>query len=201
MSKTSSSKQSKGGALSAVSVAFLENNTFLKKFLTRFFSDQQDIEDVAQEAYLRAYVAEQNKNIEQPKAYLFRVAKNIALTKLTKKSRQITDYIADLGASVVIQSEAAAEDEVEAEQTLGLYCEAVAALPEKCRQVFLRQSFTVGSYRPGTARSHHITMMQNSLAKVRPPSIRRKATNCPCWPSPGGAFIPLSPTAIYPYPC
>ena len=92
---------------------------------------------MAQEAYLRAYVAEQHKNIEQPKAYLFRVAKNIALTKLTKKSRQITDYIADLSTSVVIQSEAAAEDEVEAEQTLGLYCEAVAALPEKCRQVFL----------------------------------------------------------------
>ncbi len=43
--------------LSAVSVAFLENHAFLKRFLTRFFSDRQDIEDVAQEAYLRAYVA------------------------------------------------------------------------------------------------------------------------------------------------
>jgi len=92
MNRANNSKQAKGGALSAVSVAFIENNTFLKKFLMRFFSEQQDIEDVAQEAYLRAYVAEQHKNIEQPKAYLFRVAKNIALTKLTKKSRQITDY-------------------------------------------------------------------------------------------------------------
>lgn len=124
-------------ALSAVSAAFLENHAFLKRFLARFFSDRQDIEDVAQEAFLRAYVAEQQKEIEQPRAYLFRIAKNLALTKLTKKSKNITDYLEESGASVVIEWGAAADSEVEAEESLGLYCEAVAALPEKCRQVFL----------------------------------------------------------------
>ncbi len=123
--------------LSAVSAAFLENNAILKRFLARFFSDSQDIEDVAQEAYLRAYVAEQQKEIEQPKAYLFRIARNLALTQLKKKSKKITDYLEDSGASVVIECGAAADTEVEAQESLGLYCEAVAALPEKCRQVFL----------------------------------------------------------------
>jgi RNA polymerase sigma-70 factor (ECF subfamily) len=123
--------------MSAVSTAFLENYDFLKRFLARFFSNRQDIEDVAQEAFLRAYIAEQQKDIEQPKAYLFRIAKNLALTKLTKKSKKITDYLEECSASVVIECGAAADCEVEAQQTLGLYCEAVAALPEKCRQVFL----------------------------------------------------------------
>ncbi len=123
--------------LSAVTAAFLVNHDFLKRFLGRFFSDSQDIEDVAQEAYLRAYVAEQQKVIEQPKAYLFRIARNLALTQLTKKSTKITDYLEESDASVVIECGAAADSEVEAEETLGLYCEAVAALPEKCRQVFL----------------------------------------------------------------
>ncbi len=123
--------------VSSVSAAFLENDTFLKRFLARFFSNRQDIEDVAQEAYLRAYVAEQQKEIEQPRAYLFRIAKNLALTKLTKKSKKITDYLEESGASVVIECGAAADSEVEAEESLGLYCEAIAALPEKCRQVFL----------------------------------------------------------------
>ncbi len=123
--------------LSAVSAAFLVNHDFLKRFLARFFSDSQDIEDVAQEAYLRAYVAEQQKEIEQPKAYLFRIARNLALTQLTQKSKKITDYLEESGASVVIECGAAADSEVEAEESLGLYCEAVAALPEKCRQVFL----------------------------------------------------------------
>ena len=123
--------------LSAVSAAFLVNHDFLKRFLARYFSDSQDIEDVAQEAYLRAYVAEQQKEIEQPKAYLFRIARNLALTQLTAKSKKITDYIEECGASVVIECVAAADIEVEAQESLGLYCEAVAALPEKCRQVFL----------------------------------------------------------------
>jgi RNA polymerase sigma-70 factor (ECF subfamily) len=123
--------------LSSVSAAFLENHAFLERFLARFFSNQQDIEDVAQEAYLRAYVAEQQKEIEQPKAYLFRIAKNLALTKLTRKSKKITDYLEESSASVVIECGAAADSEVEAQESLGLYCEAVAALPEKCRQVFL----------------------------------------------------------------
>ena len=123
--------------LSAVSAAFLENHAFLERFLARFFSNSQDIEDVAQEAYLRAYVAEQQKDIEQPKAYLFRIARNLALTQLTAKSKKITDYIEECGASVVIECGAGADSEVEAQESLGLYCEAIAALPEKCRQVFL----------------------------------------------------------------
>jgi RNA polymerase sigma-70 factor (ECF subfamily) len=122
---------------SAVSAAFVANFDFLKRFLARFFSDRQDIEDVAQEAYLRAYVAEQKKEIEQPKAFLFRIARNLALTQLTRKSRQITDYIEDSADSIVIEGGATVDSEVEAQQSFGLYCEAVAALPEKCRQVFL----------------------------------------------------------------
>ncbi len=124
-------------SLSAVSAAFVANIDFLKRFLARFLSDRQDIEDVTQEAYLRAYVAEQKKDIEQPKAFLFRIARNLALTQLTKKSKQITDYIEDYGDSTVIESGATVDGEVEAQQYFGLYCEAVAALPEKCRQVFL----------------------------------------------------------------
>lgn len=123
--------------MSAVSAAFVDNSAFLRRFLARFFSDSHDIEDVAQEAYLRAYVAEQQKDIEQPKAFLFRIAKNVALTKLSRKSEKITDYIEECSVSVVIEYGAAADSEVEAEESLGLYCEAVAALPEKCRQVFL----------------------------------------------------------------
>ena len=134
---TSDQRAKNQQTLSAVSAAFVEHNIFIKKFLTRFFPNQQDIEDVAQEAFLRAFVAEQKKCIEQPKAYLFRIAKNIALTKLSKKSEKMTEYIEESGAAMVVESVAAADIEAEAQQSLGIYCEAVAALPEKCRQVFL----------------------------------------------------------------
>ncbi len=124
-------------AQSAITSAFLECSTFLKKFLAGFLRSRQDVEDVAQEAYLRAFIAEQREKIEQPKAFLFHVAKNLALTRLTQKSRQITDYIEEAGATVVIETAAGTDEELEARQCLDLYCAALAALPEKCRQVFL----------------------------------------------------------------
>jgi len=136
-SNPAATSQREGSAPSAVTVAFLESSTFLKKFLSRFVPRPQDIEDVAQEAYLRAYMAEQRESIEQPKAFLFRVAKNLALTRLSRKSSQITDYIEEAAESTVLHTAAASDEELEAQQSFGLYCEAVAALPEKCRQVFL----------------------------------------------------------------
>lgn len=123
--------------LSAVSSAFLENNTFLKKYLARFLSELQDIEDVVQETYLRAYKAESRKAIDQPKAFLFRIARNLALTELTKKSHQITDFLEDITLSAVTEAGASVEDEIEARQNLGIYCEAVAVLPERTRRVYL----------------------------------------------------------------
>ena len=118
-------------------MSFLENTSFLKRFLTRYFSSRQDIEDVVQETYLRAHIEEQKKGVEHPKAFLFRVAKNVALKKLSKKSRQITDYIEDLASPVVLETEASVTEHLEAEELLGLYCEAVTTLPAKCREVFL----------------------------------------------------------------
>lgn len=122
---------------SAVTAAFLECNGFLRKFLAGFLRVQQDIEDVAQEAYLRAYMAEQRESIDQPAPFLFRVAKNLALTRLSRKSRLITDYIEEADATVVAETAAGSDEELEAHECLGLYCEALASLPEKCRQVFL----------------------------------------------------------------
>ncbi|MBT5331907.1 MAG: RNA polymerase sigma factor [Porticoccaceae bacterium] len=121
-----------------VSSMFLEHATFLKRFLAKFLSSEQDIEDVAQEAYLKAYSAEQDKGcIEQPKAFLFSIAKNLALNELTRKSRRMTDYIEDCQSQVSMESAATVENEVEANHSIGLYCEAVANLPEKCRRVYL----------------------------------------------------------------
>lgn len=137
MNKPAEPNIARDRSLSGVTIAFVENSKFIKRYLTRFLSSQQDIEDVAQEAYLRAYSAEKRGDINHPKAFLFRIAKNVALTELTRKSRQITDYLDESSPAPLAEAGASADDELEASQSLGLYCEAVAALPERCRQVFL----------------------------------------------------------------
>ena len=120
-----------------VSDTFLEHETFLKKFIKRFFSNIQDVEDVVQETYLRAYVAEQKTEISQHKSFLFSTAKNIALTKLSKKSKQITDFIEEYSNDNNLESEPSSEEVFDGQQQLKLYCAAVAALDGKCREAFL----------------------------------------------------------------
>jgi RNA polymerase sigma factor (sigma-70 family) len=121
----------------AVFAAFVRHQVPLKRFIARFMRNPSDVEDIAQEAFLRAFSVEQGRPIEQPKSFLFRIAKHIALNQLTQKSRQITDYIEDSGGSDVIPLEGSAEDEAIARETLGLHCEAVATLPPQCRQAYL----------------------------------------------------------------
>ncbi|TQV78944.1 RNA polymerase sigma factor [Exilibacterium tricleocarpae] len=123
--------------MSAISCAFLENISFLKRFLSRFLRDQQDIEDVVQEAYLRAYNAEQKKDIEQPKAFLFQIAKNLALNELSRKARQVTEYIEDSDSNTLTDTGSTTEEELEAREHIALFCEAIAALPERRRRVCL----------------------------------------------------------------
>jgi RNA polymerase sigma factor (sigma-70 family) len=124
-------------ATTAVYAAFVRHELSLKRFIGRFMRSSYDVEDIAQEAFLRAYAAEQGKPIDQPKSFLFRIAKHVALSQLSRKSQQITDYIEDTDPSQVVQSLGSAEDEVSARQMLALHCEAVAELTPQIRQVFL----------------------------------------------------------------
>ena len=126
-----------GADMSAITCAFIENSTLLKKFLTRFLYRRQDIEDVVQEAYLRAYGAEKMSVIDQPKAYLFRVARNLALNELKSRSRRVTDYIEDYDVQDINHLSPTLEEEIQAQEHLGLYCEAIASLPRQCRKVCL----------------------------------------------------------------
>ena|SRR3984885_5109605 len=121
----------------AVQDAFLENQSALKRFISRFFRSVQDVEDVAQETFLRAYRAESGKSIAQPKAFLFRIAKHIALNQLSRRSHQVTEYLEDLGDSDVLIGAGSLEDEVAAHQAVGLHCEAIAALTPHCRRVYM----------------------------------------------------------------
>ena len=120
-----------------VLAAFQKHQLALKRFISRYLHQAQDIEDVSQEAFLRAYKAEKTTDVLQPKSFLFRIAKNVAISELRSKSRQITDYIEDQKGDGVLLGEWSAEDEVMAQQKLGIHCEAVASLPPKCRQVYL----------------------------------------------------------------
>ncbi len=116
---------------------FMDNQKPLRRFISRYMFSVQDIDDVSQEAFLQAYNAEQKGSIKQPRAFLFRIAKNLMLSEFSKKSRKITDYIEDYEYTEVLATDETLEGNIMAQQKLGIYCEAVASLPPKCRRVVL----------------------------------------------------------------
>lgn len=128
---------SKSVKASGISGAFLENAKFLRRYARQFVSSYHEAEDIAQEAYVRAFTAEKNTHIEQPKAFLFQVARNVALTRLKKKSREIHQCIDELSESETGMIDEAVDDHVEALELLDTYREAVIAMPAKCRNVFI----------------------------------------------------------------
>jgi len=141
--------KAKTPAPSATSVqeAFVQNQSALRRFIGKFFPQLQDVEDVAQETFLRAYSAESGRKIERPRSFLFRIAKHVALNELARKSRQITDYLEELTVAQTLPVEDSAEEETAARQTLGLHCEAVAALAPSCRRVYLMRKVHGMSHR------------------------------------------------------
>lgn len=129
--------------------AFEEHQAALRRYISRLVRRKHDIDDVAQETFLRAFRAEQGRDeaIEKPKSFLFRIAHNIAITDLTRKSSQIMDYLAEVDAVISPDESASVEDEVSAGQMVGIHCEAVAQLPAQCRRVYLMRKVHGMSHR------------------------------------------------------
>ena len=117
--------------------AFTRHHSSLKRFIGRFMRNHSDIEDIAQEAFLRAYAVELGRPIEQPKSFLFRIAKHLALSQLTRKSRLITDYIEDSEGASAIQTDFSPEEEISGRQMLQVHCDAVATLSPQVRKAYL----------------------------------------------------------------
>ncbi len=129
-------KNKKFPFVSNVYSSFLESESALKRFLSRFLYKPEDIDDMAQETFLRAYSATKGRDIDSPKAYLFQVAKTMALKELSKKSKQLTDYLEE-AVDNDVDSSVTLEEEISAQQKVRLFCDAIAELPPQCRRVFL----------------------------------------------------------------
>lgn len=119
--------------------AFLENERGIKRFLSKFLMRSQDVDDVAQETFLRAFAAEAKHNVLAPRAFLYRVAKNLALNERARAVNTITDSLENSNGadSVGAEDQPTGEEIVHSQQKMALFAEAVSLLPPQCRRVFL----------------------------------------------------------------
>jgi len=120
---------------SALTQLFLENNRSLCAYLRVRVASQHEAEDVAQEAYARLLQHDQPRAISFLRAYLFKVAANIASDRARQRRLHLR---IDPGHSSEEQIEyASPEQQVHAAEQLSLLARALSELPEKYRRAFL----------------------------------------------------------------
>lgn len=109
----------------------------LRAYIARFFSEPSDVEDIVQETYARVISLSDTARaaVRQWQAFLFTTARNVALDRLRKARVVSLDAVAEIGALELADEQLSAYEELSARQELAMLAGAIAALPERCRQV------------------------------------------------------------------
>jgi RNA polymerase sigma factor (sigma-70 family) len=114
--------------------AFKRYKSSLKYFISSYVVNSQDVDDVCQETFLRTYKSSLENEVLKPKSFMFRVAKNLIVSDFRKASTQLNEYVDDID---LVDSKLELDDlenNALAQEKLGVMCEAIAGLPNKCRQ-------------------------------------------------------------------
>src|ERR1700753_3090008 len=80
----------------------------LSRYLRKFTSGAEDIEDLIQETYLRVYSLPDYERVGSPKDLLFRIPHNMAVERARRRKAQATDSVGDLSEISVYSTEAPA---------------------------------------------------------------------------------------------
>ena len=122
---------------SAIIEVYYSVESGLKQYIMRYLVHPQDVEDALQETLLRSWESEKTQDIHFPKSFLFKVARNIALSEIARKARQLTDYVGDMDELNVIDNELSLENSIELDEKLRSLSSVIESLPPRCQRVLI----------------------------------------------------------------
>lgn len=144
--------------LSAAMIADLlsKHHQELQRFLTRRVGCPDMAEDIFQTLFLRLAGYQSGEKIDNPRAFLFRTAANLATDHLRSQERRDNLYTADARYEDFADAAPTPETIALSRQQLDILKQAVAELPPKCREVFILCKFEQYTY-PQAAKMLGIT--------------------------------------------
>jgi RNA polymerase sigma-70 factor (ECF subfamily) len=108
----------------------------LRRYLTRFLGDANEAQDIAHDAYLRIYPKDGKAPPDNPQAFLYTTARNLAINRL--KRRKIAPFNAqEVHAEMAASPLPGVVQQVMARQEFNHLQAAIAELPPGCRAVLL----------------------------------------------------------------
>jgi RNA polymerase sigma-70 factor (ECF subfamily) len=100
----------------------------------------KEVEDIVQETYVRVCQIERKDKITEPRSFLFKVARNLALDHVKRAESRLVVSMEDNGESGFGEAERSADetfDRVASDEEFSHFCEAVRQLPVQCRRAFV----------------------------------------------------------------
>jgi RNA polymerase sigma-70 factor (ECF subfamily) len=116
--------------------SFLSCKPLLSRVVGRIVRPNE-IEDIVQETFVLSYAAARNQDIANPRAFMLRTARNIALDHIGSAGRRLNCSLEDLGDEAFMSQVSTIEAEVQSDERFLAFCRAVAELPVGCRRVFI----------------------------------------------------------------
>ncbi len=113
----------------------LPHEPLLRAYLQKHFPALSDLDDIVQEAHLRLLRAGERGAIASGKAYLFAVARNVAIDAIRKNRRVSPLRVNELPPWCVLEESADAAETASVRQEICLAAEAIDALPPRCREI------------------------------------------------------------------
>ncbi len=108
----------------------------LRAWLRSRFPSESDVDDIVQEAYARLLEARATTAIEAPKAFLFVIARNLALGRIRRQQAAGSwNGLAEFDLESVLDESADVPQTVARNQELELLTQAIQSLPTRCRQI------------------------------------------------------------------
>lgn len=124
--------------VSALIASFRENYQDLLRFLTRRTGNAERAADVAQDTYVRlAAIPPTNLDIQNPRAFVYRVAGNLAIDTMRREGRIAADLTLLEAAETVPDTAPSPEASVLARERLRMLEAALDELPSKPRLALL----------------------------------------------------------------
>lgn len=118
-----------------------EHHDELVGFLVRRVSCRDAAADILQDVFIRLIQIEAEICIQNPRAFLYRVAANLAIDHLRKRQREEARRADDEQLFDWPDASPGLERRVFSEQQLACLKTAIAELPPRCREVFILHKF------------------------------------------------------------
>lgn len=113
----------------------------LKAYLRGQFPSVRDVDDVVQESYLRIWKARAAQPIQSVKAFLYKVARHIALDSLRRSKICPIEAVPDLATVPVLEKGKGVAEAACTREEIALLAEALDALPPRTREIIMLRKF------------------------------------------------------------